>query len=433
MLNVSLGIFFGVDRDVGHAVMIVHDPLYGAFEPPGFLDRLILAPEVRRLMGVRLLNAPSPSLPTLSEVRRFSHTLGVLRLALLNPHNGLAKDEVRALSAAILIHDAATPPFAHLLEYYLKDRVGWNHEAALPDLLTGHNLFGNTAHQILPGEELRFKRLCNLSKIDFELVLQIVRKEHPSSGLLFGALDFDNLDNVLRMAWALGLTVPATPFLQIAREMGVSIEGKMLLSESHSSSVEAWAETRRRVYDILVFDSITVATQAVLTKAISLLFNESDVSEIRWANRDQDFLDLLTRAPKTKDLMLRHFHQSLPSQVLVLQVPGSLASLGFASRDAAIGLIEKIARDQFGIKKPFGYAFVDKSAFSKKLEFIDPATRRRWTSGAASQSVVFHCFASDTERSVDKIQEPFRNVLLNQLGGVVEVDADTNEKNRSAR
>jgi HD superfamily phosphohydrolase len=148
--------------------MIIHDPLYGAFEVPRFLDRLILAPEVRRLMGVRLLNAPSPSLPTLSEVRRFSHTLGVLRLALLNPHIGLTRDEVRALTATILIHDAATPPFAHLLEYYLKDRAGWDHESALPDLLTGHNLVGNTAHQILPGEQLKYKRLCDASKIDFD-------------------------------------------------------------------------------------------------------------------------------------------------------------------------------------------------------------------------------------------------------------------------
>jgi hypothetical protein len=207
----------------------------------------------------------------------------------------------------------------------------------------------------------------------------------------------------------------------------------MLLPECHSSSIEVWAETRRKVYDILIFDSLTVATQAVLTKAISLLFNESDVSEIRWANRDQDFLDMLTRSPKTKDLMLRYFHQSLPSQVFALQVPGSLASLGFASRDSAIALVERLARDQFGIKKPFGYAFVDKSAFSKKLEFNDPATRHGWTSGVTSQSVVFHCFASDAERLRDKIQEPFRDVLLQELGGVVKLDVNTNEKNRSAR
>ena len=71
--------------------MKVYDPLYGNFEIPTFLRQLVLAPEVRRLMGVRLLNAPTPTLPTLSEIRRFSHTLGVLRLVLLNPLVGFSK------------------------------------------------------------------------------------------------------------------------------------------------------------------------------------------------------------------------------------------------------------------------------------------------------------------------------------------------------
>ncbi len=139
--------------------MIVWDPIYGRFDTPSFLERLILAPEVRRLRDVRLLNTPSPSLPTLSEIRRYSHTLGVLHLALTNPHIGVQKEELRALAASILIHDAATPPLAHLLEYYLRDRTGWDHESALPQLLTGHHVIENVAHQILPGEELKFKRL----------------------------------------------------------------------------------------------------------------------------------------------------------------------------------------------------------------------------------------------------------------------------------
>jgi|ERR1041385_4296467 HD superfamily phosphohydrolase len=411
--------------------MIIHDPLYGAFESPNFLDRLILAPEVRRLMGVRLLNAPSPSLPTLSEVRRFSHTLGVLRLALLNPHHGLTRDEVRALTATILIHDAATPPFAHLLEYYLKDRIGWDHESALPDLLTGHNFFGNSAHQILPGEQLRFKRLCDASRIDFDLVLQIVRKAHRSSALLFGALDFDNLDNVLRMAWALGLSAPIAPFLHIARELAVSIDGEIMLSERHAPSVLVWADTRQKVYEILVFDAVTVAIQAVLTKAIRLLFGQSDISDIQWANRDGDFLDLLARSPQTKELMLRSFNRNLPSQIFALRVRGSLASLGLHSRDEAINLIEKIARDQFNIKKPFGYAFVDNSAFSKKLDFLDPATRTRWTTGETSRSVVFYCYANETEKHQAKIKQPFREMMLKALAGNDEINVNET-KNRFA-
>jgi HD superfamily phosphohydrolase len=420
----------GAARDEGRLLptepiaVIVHDPLYGRFEIPSFLDRLILAPEVRRLMEVRLLNAPTPSLPTLSEIRRFSHTLGVLHLALTNPHIGLRREELRALTAAILVHDAATPPFAHLLEYYLKDRAGWNHETALPDMLTGHHALENIAHQILPGEEMKFKRLCAASDIDFELVLQIVRKQHPASALLFGAIDFDNLDNVLRMAWALGLGFDRAPFLKIASELAVSVQGEPVLSIELTDAVRTWATVRRTVYEILVFDELTVASQAVLTKAMRLLFDSQQVPDINTSRRDGDLLDILTRSPKTKDLMLRYFSEALPSQLLAIRVSGSLDELGFSSRDQAIDFLEHVAREQFGVKYPFGYAFVDKAIFSKALEFVDPSSRKRWSFGHSSKSVILSCFAHETGKAVARIRKPFQEAVLRSLGRTVGTHVD---------
>jgi HD superfamily phosphohydrolase len=395
--------------------VIIRDPIYGRFETPSFLDRLIMGPEVRRLMEVRLLNAPTPSVPTLSEIRRFSHTLGVLHLALRNPHFGLRKDEVRALLAAILIHDAATPPFAHLLEYYLKDRSGWNHESALPDVLTGHHVFENVAHQILPGEELKFKSLCASKEIDFELVLKIVRKEHPASVVLFGALDFDNLDNVLRMAWALGLAPDPAPFLKIAAALGASIDGEPILSDDLRSEVETWAHVRKTVYEILIFDEPTVASQAVLTKAIRLLFDGKQTSDINWARRDGDLLDLLFRSSETKEFMLRYYSGPFPSQLLALRIFGAPNDLGILSRDHAIEFIEAIAREEFGVKQPLAYAFVDRGTFSKRLEFIDASKRSRWVSGESSASVVFYCFASESVKEVTRIRKQFRESVVANL------------------
>jgi HD superfamily phosphohydrolase len=395
--------------------VIIRDPIYGRFDTPGFLDRLIMAPEVRRLMEVRLLNTPTPSLPTLSEIRRFSHTVGVLHLALTNPHVGLRKEELRALLAVILIHDAATPPFAHLLEYYLKDRAGWTHESALPDMLTGHHALENLAHQILPGEELKFRRLCDSCHIDFEIVLQIVRKHHPASVLLFGALDFDNLDNVLRMAWALGLGIDPAPFLKIAGELAASLEGHAVLSIELKDLVETWAIVRKRIYEILVFDELTVASQAVLTKAIKLLFDGKETVDINWANRDRDLLELLGRSTKTKDLMIRNLYEVLPSELLALRVPGSLGEMGLSSRDQAIEVVEAIACEEFGIKRPFGYVFIDEAIFSKRLEFIDPTTRRPWNFGESSKSVVFYCFAKERGKEVARVRKPFHEAMLRTL------------------
>lgn len=367
-------------------------------------------------MEIRLLNTPSPSLPTLSEIRRFSHTMGVLHLALTNPHIGLQTEEVRAFLAAILIHDAATPPFAHLLEYYLKDRAGWNHESALPELLTGHHVFGNVAHQILPGEELKFRRLCDLCDVDFDIVLQIVNKNHPSSALLFGTLDFDNLDNVQRMAWALGHAIDSDPFQKIASALSAALDGELLLSETLSNEVGVWSRTRSAVYEILVFDEMTVASQAVLTKAIRMFFDGKQTADINWSGRDRDLLDLLGRAAQTKSLMLRYFFESLPLQMLAIRIRGSLEELGFSTRELAIEFVEVLARNEVGIKRPFGYVFVDRGAFSKKLTFLDPATRKKWETGVSSRSVVFYCFANESGKQREKLVRLFREVLLRAVG-----------------
>ena len=99
--------------------MRIHDTLYGAFEVPGYLGALLTAPEVRRLTEVRLININSISLAALADVKRYSHTLGVVRLCMENPLIGLNGDEIRAFLASILVHDAATPAFAHLFEYFL--------------------------------------------------------------------------------------------------------------------------------------------------------------------------------------------------------------------------------------------------------------------------------------------------------------------------
>lgn len=376
--------------------MIVHDAIYGRFEIPQFLGQLVVSPEVRRLADVRLINAPSPSLPALSEVRRFSHTLGVLYLALQNPHIGLTKEEVRALLAAVLIHDAATPPFAHLLEYYLGEAHGWHHEAAINDLITGHHSLENSALQILPGEQIKYQALCKRANVDFDLVLEIVRKEHPASRLLFGTLDFDNLDNILRMAWALGLDVDVATFVNLARELRVDIHGQLTLQTSLRNGVKEWAAIRKDVYDILVFDEALVASQAVLTRAIRTQFQDRHLEDIAVLLREQDFVEALSRDRTTKELMLRHFKTGLPKQVFMLQVPGTLTDLGFASRDEAIARIEQVGSGL--LSDPFGYVFIDRGTFSKRLSFRDPDSGETWNEGDLSESVVFYCFARQSER-----------------------------------
>ncbi len=105
------------------AMMIV-DPIYGRFSLREQVKTLCMTPEVRRLSQIRLLNTLSPTLATLGEIRRYSHTLGVLFLA--SQSKFLGDVTVReAFAASVLLHDIGTPPFGHLFEYHLRERLSW--------------------------------------------------------------------------------------------------------------------------------------------------------------------------------------------------------------------------------------------------------------------------------------------------------------------
>src|SRR4051794_12024445 len=127
--------------------MIIYDPLYNCFSIPPYLSKLILTPEVRRLSQVRLLNTLSPSVAVLGELRRYSHTLGVLYLCEKNKSSGYTEEERKALATSVLLHDICTPPFGHLLEYHLREATGWSHERMIKPLLWGNHVPENRAHQ----------------------------------------------------------------------------------------------------------------------------------------------------------------------------------------------------------------------------------------------------------------------------------------------
>jgi HD superfamily phosphohydrolase len=169
--------------------MIVYDPLYGNFSVPSYLPQLILTPEVRRLSQIRLLNTLSPSMATLGELRRYSHTLGVLHLCQINRSSDYTEEERKALAASVLLHDIGTPPFGHLLEYHFRETKGWSHEQIIKPLLWGYHAPENRAHQIFAGRSIEFRSVMKSCKISLNLVESIVTGHHPLSLLLFGTID----------------------------------------------------------------------------------------------------------------------------------------------------------------------------------------------------------------------------------------------------
>jgi HD superfamily phosphohydrolase len=373
--------------------MIICDPLYGHFPIPSYLSRLILTPEVRRLSQIRLLNTLSPSLAVLGELRRYSHTLGVLYLCERNRAHGYSEDERKALAASVLLHDIGTPPFGHLLEYYLRETKGWSHEGIIKPILWGHHAPENRAHQIFGGRTIEFRSVLRSSGIPLEIVEAIVTGQHPLSVLLFGTIDLDNLDNMARMAWALGM--PSGPDLAVRLASALSVRrdlGLCLPCAEERQAVRQWAALRRSVYEVIAFDPPTVAAQAVLSEAIHSAFGSGALCEDDWSLSDEGLLDLLRANSDTKDAITREYLGRLPSMAFWVQVDGTLEALNLGDRSSAKAVVEEALQYAFPGERVLGYVFVDRGTFEKKLTFCIQNSQETWEEGQTSLSVILYGF-----------------------------------------
>lgn len=379
--------------------MKVRDCIFGEFDLPPYLDRLLTTPEFRRLSEVRLINVNSPSLSSLSETKRYSHTLGVLRLALSNPMLGFDEEERKALLAAIVVHDAATPAFAHLFEYFLSDRFSWDHEMAIPDLLSEGGEIDRRSMQIYYSQTPKFLEICKSEKIEFDIVMSIVRGQHPLSRLVFGSIDFDNLDNVARMNWMLGEKVDIQRILRIAENLGAGTNTGLVLPKAQRDDVHYWLDLRRRAYEVLVFDAPTVSAQAVLSKAIQSGLETEVLALEDWTYSDFEMIRVLRDSSlETKKMLDSDFLGPLPNMCLLHQFNDTSHRVFSMGRDEIVSMIEEFLASEKVGGRLYGYSFRDKGAFSKRVEAVDPVDGDSWSVGEKSDSLLVYGFTSKSGR-----------------------------------
>src|ERR1700733_8491712 len=102
--------------------MFFRDVLYGKIEVPDYLMPFLWLPEFVRLRGVRLSNVDSIEFKDFNGPSRWEHAIGVLHLARTCAlERRMTREDSLHLSLAALLHDVATPPFAHTAEYVLSD------------------------------------------------------------------------------------------------------------------------------------------------------------------------------------------------------------------------------------------------------------------------------------------------------------------------
>ena len=119
--------------------MEFHDVLHGHIrfndgdELSALLSDLINSPEINRLRNMRQMNFDVPLIQELGRSRRLPHSIGVAYIALKQAEkSGLSHSQSKTLLAAAMLHDAAIPPYGHLVESEFKSiRADFKHDMGL--------------------------------------------------------------------------------------------------------------------------------------------------------------------------------------------------------------------------------------------------------------------------------------------------------------
>ncbi len=289
--------------------MYIWDALYGkiAFSP--LVYKCMLSPEVQRLREVRLCNINSLCITGSANTNRFEHSVGTAYLATLNinsplqKHLGLSKKEKETFVIAALLHDVANGPFGHSYEYIM-EKKGFVPEQGLDDVFSGVTSTGEGAHKSTsPFETIYFGKLRALTSIlnteQKQVVSKIIAGKHPLSKLISNRIDLDNIDNVFRMAYHMGIPFRREAPQMLAKHMYLK-SGTVIFDKSVMTYLEEWYIIREKVYKFLLLNPQEFAGKYMLTEAMDILFeciaqDKAQDHDIKWYYTDYQLMEELTR------------------------------------------------------------------------------------------------------------------------------------------
>ena len=249
------------------------DPLYDELKLTGIVARLSVVPQVQRLREVSMSNIDSLSFPSIGRISRYEHVLGVAHLASITAESlGLSPLERNTLLAAATLHDVATPAFGHLFEELLKLKFGFDHETQLFQLLGGTGEHLNGYQSIFAGRTIECRSVFESSNylLDYRSVCGSIKGEGRLGKLLHGPIDLDNIDNVYRMAYHMGLPIDRKSPIMLAKAFRLEETGTVALDASSLGYVQDWQGTRENLYQKLMFAPEDLCLKAMLTQAMEI-------------------------------------------------------------------------------------------------------------------------------------------------------------------
>lgn len=394
----------------------IHDPLYGKFCLPSYLEGLLSCWEVQRLRYVRLLNVNSLPLATLGETSRYSHTIGVLWLGttfLQSSAIPLDDPLAKLLLCALALHDTGTPAFGHSLEYILKEKGAGDHVDAAIAAVRGQAKLGQfywqCAPKRTPHKGLRAK-LRGLLGPAYEDMLEEALRGRGQIGHLVSSssIDLDNVDNIFRMAHALGLRDcwNVQDPLSIAAGLCLEHQDGLVACDSRSfDSIERWLETRRRAYQVLNLHPLHLAGLAMLREAFEQYVDETGgFPPSVWWTSDAEVLEKVS-LKHTRDLIQQIERGCMWTTLLRLHIDTKNDKLWVIE-----GLCKELKTFSYRLANALdhrvrAHAIIDRGTFERLVPLVLVDSNCQMSLGRNSRSVIIsvHSRSANNYPSAEKL------------------------------
>lgn len=287
----------------------VYDTLYGPITFPEYVWDAALCPEFQRLREIRMCNINSLCLTGGSNISRYEHCLGVAHLALeclaswpLRP----SVEETKLIVLAALLHDVGSSAFGHSVQYVISSQ-GFEHESFY-DIVTGQAKAGEFAYRRALADPIYFGSPRRLHRLHKESALRSISDMVEGRGefgpLISGTIDLDNIDNVFRLAYHVGLTRDGTAALRLARSLSIN-NGVLVVAAGAEDALREWYDVRRRLYDFLLLNPDEFSAKCMLEEALEFTA-ANDPECFRWNDVDFELLEKLSKSSdETRQIISR--------------------------------------------------------------------------------------------------------------------------------
>ena len=312
---------------------IIHDAIHGSIKFEGVTLKILDAPEMQRLNGIKQLGLGYLVFPGANHTR-LEHSLGVGHIAgRMGTSLNLPKDEVETLKVAGMLHDLGHSPYSHTLEYLLYEKMKLDHMEITTKIIKGEiDILEGTEiedreriHEILDDYSIDSNMVCSmiLGKTNPRVDILSVDKKQGYFGdgknyminIINGNLDADQIDYLLRDAHYTGVAHGTIDVERIMNTIKIK-NGELMVDKKGIPALEGMLVARALMYSSVYFHKTNRIGELMLSRAVEEINMDNWIDIYRM--NDSELISLLMDSGKfPREIALRIKYRKLFKKAIV--------------------------------------------------------------------------------------------------------------------